>query len=60
MNVMHEAAMIAARLRRFPVLIVAVEREKKRKTVYAGFGRGTGTPEDKDEVNKRGVCECEG
>jgi hypothetical protein len=23
-------------------------------------GRGTGTPEDKDEVNKRGVCECEG
>ncbi len=23
-------------------------------------GRGTGTPKDKDEVNKRQVCECEG
>ncbi len=23
-------------------------------------GRGTGTPEDKDEVNRREVCECEG
>ena len=23
-------------------------------------GRGTGTPKDKDEVNKREVCECEG
>jgi hypothetical protein len=23
-------------------------------------GRGTGIPKDKDEVNKREVCECEG
>ncbi len=23
-------------------------------------GRGTGTPKDKDEVNKRELCECEG
>jgi hypothetical protein len=23
-------------------------------------GRGTGTPKDKDEVNKREVCDCEG
>jgi hypothetical protein len=23
-------------------------------------GRGTGTPKDKNEVNKRQVCECEG
>ena len=23
-------------------------------------GRGTGRPKDKDEVNKREVCECEG
>jgi hypothetical protein len=23
-------------------------------------GRGTGTPKDKDEVNKREVCECDG
>ncbi len=23
-------------------------------------GRGTGTPKDKDEVNNREVCECEG
>ena len=22
--------------------------------------RGTGTPKDKDEVNKQEVCECEG
>jgi len=35
---MHEAAMIAARLRRFPVLIVVVEREKKKKTKYCLTG----------------------
>ena len=23
-------------------------------------GRGTGTPKDKDEVNRQEVCECEG
>jgi hypothetical protein len=23
-------------------------------------GLGTGTPKDKDEINKREVCECEG
>ena len=23
-------------------------------------GRGTGTPKDKDKVNKREVCECDG
>ena len=23
-------------------------------------GRGTGTPKDRDEVNKRDVCECDG
>ena len=23
-------------------------------------GRGTGTPKDRDEVNKREVCECDG
>jgi hypothetical protein len=23
-------------------------------------GRGTGTPKEKDEVNNREVCECEG
>ncbi len=22
--------------------------------------RGTGTPKDKDEINKREVCECDG
>ncbi len=29
-------------------------------TLTHWVGRGTGTPEDKDEVNKREVCECEG
>ncbi len=23
-------------------------------------GRGTGTPKDRDEVNRREVCECDG
>ena len=23
-------------------------------------GRGTGTPKDRDEVNRRKVCECDG
>jgi hypothetical protein len=27
---------------------------------YESIKRGTGTPKDKDEVNKREVCECEG
>jgi hypothetical protein len=34
------------------------------KEIYATLthwvGRGTGTLKDKDEVNKREVCECEG
>jgi hypothetical protein len=38
------------------------------KTYSLGFytprihwvARGTGTPKDKDEVNKRAVCECDG
>jgi hypothetical protein len=29
-------------------------------TLGSTVGRGTGTPKDKDEVNKREVCECEG
>jgi hypothetical protein len=30
------------------------------KTLHVWVGRGTGTPKDKDELNKREVCECEG
>ena len=30
------------------------------RTSHTLVGRGTGTPKDKDEVNKREVCECEG
>ncbi len=43
---------------------VGVMEDYKLKEIYASLthwvGRGTGTPKDKDEVNKREVCECEG
>jgi hypothetical protein len=29
-------------------------------TLGWSWTRGTGTPKDRDEVNKREVCECEG
>ena len=36
----------------------------KNKGIYASpihwVGLGTGTPKDRDEVNKRDVCECDG
>ncbi len=31
-----------------------------RVSLIHWVGRGTGTPKDKDEVNKREVCECDG
>jgi hypothetical protein len=27
---------------------------------YTLVGRGTGTPKDRDEVNRREICECDG
>jgi hypothetical protein len=42
---------------------VGVMEDYKLKDLRASHtlvGRGTGTPTDKDEVNKREVCECEG
>jgi hypothetical protein len=39
-------------------------RRTKTEEIYASLihwvGRTTGTPKDKDEVNKREVCECDG
>jgi hypothetical protein len=29
-------------------------------TSHTLVGRGTGTPKDRDEVNTREVCECDG
>ena len=34
--------------------------EESTRLVYTGFLGGTGTPKDKDEVNRRDVCECDG
>jgi hypothetical protein len=49
----------AASLNANDVLILHLLEE-----IYASLthwvGRGTGTPKDKDEVNNREVCECEG
>jgi hypothetical protein len=41
---------------------VGVMKNYKLRDLRASHwvGRGTGTPKDKDEVNKREVCECEG
>jgi hypothetical protein len=43
---------------------VGVMEDYKLKEIYTPLthwvGRGTGTPKDKDEVNRREVCECEG
>ncbi len=40
------------------------ERLKTKNEVYTPLrhcvGRGTGTPKDKDEVNRQEVCKCEG
>ena len=37
---------------------------KLKQRIYAPLihwvGLGTGTPKDRDEVNKREVCECDG
>ena len=35
----------------------SIKRELKRRH---WVGRGTGTRKDKDEVNRRELCECEG
>ncbi len=35
--------------------------EESTLLTYTGlFARGTGTPKDRDEVNRRDVCECDG
>ncbi len=37
--------------------------EKSTRLGYTGshwVDRGTGTPKDRDEVNRRDVCECDG
>jgi len=34
--------------------------ESTRLTYTAGVARGTGTPNDRDEVNRRDVYECDG
>ncbi len=34
----------------------SIKRELKIKPI----ARGTGTPKDKDKVNRRKVCECDG
>ena len=34
--------------------------ESTRLTYRDWVDRGTGTPEDNDEVNRRDVCECDG
>jgi hypothetical protein len=34
----------------------SIKRELNIKTIV----RGTGTPKDKDKVNRREVCECDG
>jgi hypothetical protein len=42
---------------------VGVMKDYKRRDLHARthwVGRGTETPKDKDEVNNREVCECEG
>ena len=42
---------------------VGVMEDYKLRDLLASHpwvGRGTGRPKDKDEVNKREVCECEG
>jgi hypothetical protein len=40
--------------RREPKIVVYFESIKRE------VARGTGTPNDKDEVNRREVCECDG
>ena len=30
------------------------------ESIKREVGRGTGTPKDRDEVNRREVCECDG
>jgi hypothetical protein len=39
---------------------IGVMKDSKLNMRNLHFGRGTGTPKDKDEVNRREVCECEG
>ncbi len=42
---------------------VMKDYELKLKDLHTSHtlgGRGTGTPKDKEEVNKRKVCECDG
>jgi hypothetical protein len=43
---------------------VCVMEDYKLRDLHAshtlGWSCGTGTPKDKDEVNRREVCECEG
>ena len=34
--------------------------EGSTRLVYSGFLGGTGTPKDRDEVNRREVVECDG
>ena len=34
--------------------------EGSTRLTYTGLIRGTGSPKDRDEVNKREVCECDG
>ncbi len=34
--------------------------EESTRLVDIGLPRGSGTPKDKDEGNRREVCECEG
>jgi hypothetical protein len=38
------------------------DEKLKMMTLFAShtLARGTGTPKDRDEVNRREVCECDG
>jgi len=33
--------------------------EESTRLAYTGVARGTGTPKDVDEVNRREVCQCD-
>jgi hypothetical protein len=36
------------------------QRNLRASHTLSWVGLGTGTPKDRDEVNKRDVCECDG
>ncbi len=42
------------------VIHASARTDSQGNTSSPASGRGTGTPKDKDEVNRQEVCECEG